>query len=49
MRYPKIWMPVVLVIATNWKLRAAVRAELRERGIDALEIDSPEDAAGSAP
>jgi hypothetical protein len=36
-------MPVVFVIATEWKLRAAVRAELRERGIDALGIDSAED------
>jgi hypothetical protein len=42
MRYPKIWMPVVHVIAKDWKLRAAVQAELRERGIDALEIDSVE-------
>jgi hypothetical protein len=36
-------MPVVFVIATDWKLRAAVRAELRERGIDALGMDSAED------
>jgi hypothetical protein len=42
MRYPKMWMPMVFVIATDWKLRSAVRAELRERGIDALEIDSVE-------
>jgi hypothetical protein len=46
MRYPKTWMPVVLVIAKDWKLRAAVQAELRERGSDALEIDSPGNAAG---
>ena len=32
------------MIATDWKLRAAVRAELRERGIDALEMESAEDA-----
>ncbi len=36
-------MPVVFVIATDWKLRAAVRAELRERGLDALGIDSADD------
>lgn len=34
---------MVFVIATEWKLRAAVRAELRERGIDALGMDSAED------
>ena len=43
MRYSKNGMPVVSVIATEWKLRAAVRAELRERGIDALGMDSAED------
>jgi DNA-binding response OmpR family regulator len=37
-------MPVVFVIATDWTLRAAVRAELREAGIDALGMDSPDDA-----
>lgn len=44
MRYSKNGMPAVFVIATDWKLRAAVRAELRERGIDALGMDSAEDA-----
>ena len=44
MRYSKNGMPVVLVIAKDWKLRAAVRAELRERGIDALGMDSAGDA-----
>ncbi len=43
MRYSKNGMPVVFVIATEWKLRVAVRAELRERGIDALGMDSAED------
>lgn len=43
MRYSKNGMPVVFVIATDWKLRAAVRAELRERQIDALGMDSAED------
>ncbi len=47
-------MPVVFVIATEWKLRAAVRAELRERGIDALGLDLAEDvgralASGTMP
>lgn len=37
-------MPVVFVIATDWKLRTAVRAELREVGVDALGMDSPNDA-----
>jgi DNA-binding response OmpR family regulator len=40
-------MPDVFVIATDWMLRVAVRAELRELGIDALGMDSPDDA-GSA-
>ena len=44
MRYSKNGMPVVFVIATDWKLRAAVRAELRERGIDALGMESADDA-----
>ena len=30
-------------LATDWKLCAAARAELRERGIDALGIESGED------
>src|SRR5579863_4492649 len=33
-------MPVVLVVARDWKLRASVRAELREMGVDALGMDS---------
>ncbi len=40
-------MAVVFVIATDWQLRATVRAELRELNIDALGMDSP-DAAGRA-
>ena len=43
MRYSKNGMPVVFVIARDWKLRTAVRAELRERAIDALGMDSAED------
>jgi hypothetical protein len=37
-------MPLVFVIASDWTLRTAVRAELRERGIDALGMDSPDDS-----
>jgi hypothetical protein len=44
MLYPKNWVPAVFVIATDRKLRTAVRAELRELGIDALRMDSPDDA-----
>jgi hypothetical protein len=43
MRYSKNGMPVVFVIAKDWKLRATVRAELHERGIHALGMDSAED------
>jgi hypothetical protein len=37
-------MPVVFVIARDWKLRAGVRAELREGGIDALGMESAVEA-----
>lgn len=37
-------MPLVFIIARDWTLRAALRAELRERGIEALGMDSAEDA-----
>jgi len=37
-------MPVVFVIAEEWKLRAGVRAELRERGIRALGMETADDA-----
>lgn len=36
-------MPLVFVIARDWILRSSVRAELRERGVDALGIDSADD------
>jgi hypothetical protein len=44
----------VVVIARNWILRMSVRAELRERGVDALGMDSPDDvgralASGQVP
>jgi DNA-binding response OmpR family regulator len=37
-------MPLVFVIARDWMLRAGVRAELRERGIKALGMESADDA-----
>ena len=37
-------MSVVFIIARDWTLRAGLRAELRETGIDALGMDSAEDA-----
>jgi hypothetical protein len=40
-------MSVVFIIARDWTLRAGLRAELRERGIDALGMDSAEDAGRS--
>jgi hypothetical protein len=43
MLYSAPRMPVVFVIALDWTLRTAVRAELRELGIDALGMDSPDD------
>lgn len=47
-------MAVVFVIAGDWTLRTAVRAELRESGVDALGMESTEDvgralAAGQMP
>jgi DNA-binding response OmpR family regulator len=47
-------MPVVFVISEEWMLRAGVRAELREKGIKALGMESAEDvgraiANGEAP
>lgn len=37
-------MPIVFVIAEEWRLRAAVRAELRERGVKALGMETSDDA-----
>ena len=42
--YSGLRMSVVFVIASDWRLRAAVRAELRELGINALGIDLASDA-----
>lgn len=38
-------MPVVFIIAPDWTLRTALRAELRESGIDARGMDSANDVA----
>lgn len=40
-------MPVVFVIAEEWKLRAGVRAELRERGIKALGMENAAEVGGA--
>jgi DNA-binding NtrC family response regulator len=37
-------MPTVFVIGEDWNLRSLVRAELREHGVDALGMDSADDA-----
>jgi hypothetical protein len=36
-------MPVVFVVSRDWTLRAAVRAELRETGVDALGLETADD------
>src|ERR1700730_13194111 len=43
MLYSPAKMAIVFVIARDWTLRTPVRAELRELGIDALGMESPED------
>ena len=47
-------MPVVFIVSGEWDLRGAVRAELREAGIEALGMETVEDMAqmiarGTAP
>lgn len=54
MLYSLAGMPVVYVIGEDWTLRAGVRAELRERGIEALGMETVADvgtalAAGQTP
>lgn len=44
MLYFRAGMPVVFVIARDWTLRTSVRAELREAGIEALGMESADDA-----
>jgi DNA-binding response OmpR family regulator len=38
-------MPTVFVIGEDWTLRSLVRAELREHGIEAMGMESLDDAA----
>ena len=38
-------MPVVFIVSGEWDLRGAVRAELREAGVDALGLETTEDMA----
>lgn len=38
-------MPTVFVIAKDWALRAGVRAQLREMGVEALGMETVHDAA----
>ena len=38
-------MPTVFVIGQDWQLRASVRAELREQGVEALGMESLDEAA----
>lgn len=44
MLYSCSGMPVVYVIGEDWTLRAGVRAELRELGIEALGMETAADA-----
>jgi hypothetical protein len=41
-------MPTVFVIGEDWTLRSLVRAELREHGVEALGMETPEEAARAA-
>ncbi len=41
-------MPVVFVIGRDWTVRAGVRAELLEAGVDALGFETLEDADAAA-
>lgn len=45
MLYSRAEMPVVFVIAEDWPLRAGVRAELREAGVNALGMETPAEMA----
>ncbi len=38
-------MPTVFIIAQDWLLRTTIRAELREKGIQALGMESEDEAA----
>ncbi len=45
MLYSPLRMPLIFVIAQDWILRVGVRAQLRELGIEALGMESADDAA----
>ena len=45
MLYCAAEMPVVFIVSGDWDLRGAVRAELREAGIEALGLETVEDMA----
>ena len=45
MLYSPDRMPTVFIISPDWKLRATVRAELREEGVEALGMESADNAA----
>jgi DNA-binding response OmpR family regulator len=45
MPYSASEMPVVFIVSGDWDLRGAVRAELREAGIEALGLETVEDMA----
>jgi len=45
MLYSASKMPVVFIVSGEWDLRGAVRAELREVGIEALGMETVEDMA----
>lgn len=47
MLYSLQGMPVVYIIGEDWTLRAGVRAELRERGVDALGMENAADAGAA--
>ncbi len=54
MLYCKFGMPTVFVISADWTLRTTVRAELLHAGVEALGMESADDAArliarGTAP
>ena len=45
MLYSASKMPVVFIVSREWGLRGAVRAELREAGIEALGLETIDDMA----
>ena len=45
MLYSASEMPAVFIVSRDWDLRGAVRAELREAGIEAMGLETVEDMA----